>query len=380
MRHAPDLKNERGIALALAVFALVIIGALVAGTVFAGRLEMKGGSNSVYASQAFEAADAGLASTMGGWQSGYNNLKTGDSLALADVSLGGNAYTYGKIVRVSTSTFLIRSTGERRMSAAGAVLARRQLATLAKLYMTNVPVRAALAARGDLVIKGTADLYGANQDPPDWATSSAVRDACPADATTVPSAEVSGNITTSGTPTMLPQPVDSSVALQDSSMFLNPYKELIESANIVLPNNVNNLKPAPVAAGTPLTCTTSLNSNWGEPGTTVPACGSYFPVIYAQGNLTLTDGRGQGILLVNGDLTLAGNFTFAGIIITKGSFNASKGTNDVYGTVLANNATLDDQTLAGTPQVQFSTCAISRALNASGKAVPFGSRSWAQIY
>ena len=70
----------------------------------------------------------------------------------------------------------------------------------------------------------------------------------------------------------------------------------------------------------------------------------------------------------------------AGNNITKGSFNASKGTNDVYGTVLANNATLDDQTLAGTPQVQFSTCAISRALNASGKAVPFGSRSWAQIY
>jgi hypothetical protein len=380
MRHAPDLRNERGIALALAVFALVIIGALVAGTVFAGRLEMKGGSNSIYASQAFDAADAGLASTIGAWSSTYNSMKTGDSLAITETQLGAgtNVYTRGEIVKINSTTYLIRSTGERRLSSAGAVLARRQLATLAKLFVTSVPIRAALTARGDLIVKGTADLYGANADPPAWSTSSAIRDACPADATTVPSAEVSGTVQTNGTPTMLPPPVQNSSAVADSNMFLKPYQSLIDAANIVLSSS--SLSPAPAVTGTPSRCDQSQQSNWGEPGTAVPQCGSYFPVIYSPGNLKLTNGRGQGVLLVNGDLELAGNFTFAGIIITKGSFNASKGTNDVYGTVLANNATLDDQTLAGTPQVQFSTCAISRALNASGKAVPFGSRSWAQIY
>ncbi len=66
MRYAPDVKNERGIALALAVFALVVIGAIVAGTVFAGRLEQRGGQNTIYAGQAFEAADAGLGIHGGG--------------------------------------------------------------------------------------------------------------------------------------------------------------------------------------------------------------------------------------------------------------------------------------------------------------------------
>ena len=34
--RAPRLSDERGIALAVAIFALVVIGALVAGTFFAG--------------------------------------------------------------------------------------------------------------------------------------------------------------------------------------------------------------------------------------------------------------------------------------------------------------------------------------------------------
>ena len=43
------VSNERGIALAVAVFALVVIGALVAGAFFAGRLEQQTGQNSMLA-------------------------------------------------------------------------------------------------------------------------------------------------------------------------------------------------------------------------------------------------------------------------------------------------------------------------------------------
>ena len=39
-------RDERGMALPLAVFALVIIGALVAGIFFTGRVEQRSGSNS----------------------------------------------------------------------------------------------------------------------------------------------------------------------------------------------------------------------------------------------------------------------------------------------------------------------------------------------
>ena len=58
--RARRLSDERGIALAVAVFALVVIGALVAGTFFAGRLEQQTGRNTIYAAQAAEVAEAGL--------------------------------------------------------------------------------------------------------------------------------------------------------------------------------------------------------------------------------------------------------------------------------------------------------------------------------
>lgn len=378
MRYAPDLKNERGIALALAVFALVVIGAIVAGSVFAGRLEQRGGQNTVFAAQAFEAADAGLGTTIETWDASYNSLGVGDSLSLGETSLGGSVYNTVELTRINDVSFLVRSTGQRK-DPSGNVLAERSVATMAKLIMTSVPMRAALVARGDLTVKGTADLYGTNADPPGWSTSSATRDACPYDPTSKPSAEVSGSINTNGTPTMDPPPIQHSTEVNDTSMFLNPYKALIESANVILSPGAS-LSPSPTTIGTPPKCNKASISNWGEPMALIPLCDSYFPVIYAQGNLKLTNGRGQGVLLVNGDLNLAGNFTFAGIIITKGAFDASHGTNNVYGTVLSNNATLDDMTLAGTPQVQFSTCAIARALTASAKAFPFGSRAWAQLY
>ena len=60
------VSNERGMALAVAIFALVVIGALVAGTFFAGRLEQSSGQATVYAAQAAEAGEAGLSDAING--------------------------------------------------------------------------------------------------------------------------------------------------------------------------------------------------------------------------------------------------------------------------------------------------------------------------
>ena len=63
--RAPRMNNERGVALAMAIFALVIIGILVAGSFFAGRLEQQSGQNTLFAAQAAEAAEAGLSDALG---------------------------------------------------------------------------------------------------------------------------------------------------------------------------------------------------------------------------------------------------------------------------------------------------------------------------
>ena len=53
MLRTPDLRSERGVALVLAVFAMVVIGALVAGTVLVGRLEFQSSQAALHASHTF---------------------------------------------------------------------------------------------------------------------------------------------------------------------------------------------------------------------------------------------------------------------------------------------------------------------------------------
>jgi hypothetical protein len=79
-RHSrrPLATDERGIALAMAVFALVVIGALVAGTFFAGRLEQRTGLNSMFAEQSFELAEAGATEVLANWAPAtFNGLPPG---------------------------------------------------------------------------------------------------------------------------------------------------------------------------------------------------------------------------------------------------------------------------------------------------------------
>ncbi len=53
------LRNERGIALAVAIFALVVVGALVAGAFFAGTQEQRVGENQRRVQTSFGVAEAG---------------------------------------------------------------------------------------------------------------------------------------------------------------------------------------------------------------------------------------------------------------------------------------------------------------------------------
>src|SRR3989442_15893081 len=63
----PILSNERGMALAVAIFALVVVGALVAGAFFAGTQEQRVGENSRLVTQSFGAAEAGLNEIIRTW-------------------------------------------------------------------------------------------------------------------------------------------------------------------------------------------------------------------------------------------------------------------------------------------------------------------------
>lgn len=377
MRYAPDLKSERGIALAMAIFALVVIGAIVAGTVFTGRLEQRGGQNTIYAGQAFEAADAGLASTVTSWSKDYNQLPIHDSAAVSEVSLGGNAYTSGEVVRINDLAFLVRSSGETR-TAGGEVLASRLLGQLVKLNPSDVDIQAAVTARGGVTVGGNAEVDGHDADPSGWSGCDGL--------TNLAGVRTNDTVSVTSTAAKLDgeppqQPWDSTIT---DSMFSKPFEEMAENADIILPgSNYNGIFPS-YTATTPARCDKSNIVNWGEPaplGTSYPLCTDYFPIVYRNGDLSVQTGRGQGVLLVRGDLKITGGFEFNGLIIVLGTVKSTGTGNKISGALLASNAELGkDVGLLGDPVVTYSSCAVSKALQASAKVIPLASRSWAQLY
>jgi hypothetical protein len=71
-------RNERGLALPLAIFALVIVGALVSSAFFIGTQENAVGKNAVSLQQAFQAAEAGVDLQVANWNPGaLNGLPVG---------------------------------------------------------------------------------------------------------------------------------------------------------------------------------------------------------------------------------------------------------------------------------------------------------------
>jgi Tfp pilus assembly protein PilX len=383
--RARRLSDERGIALAVAVFALVVIGALVAGTFFAGRLEQQTGRNTFFAAQAAEAAEAGLNDALAG-QTAASLLalktdadSTQDSVSLT-VGYPGNQVTATRTVRwLTDNLFLVRSFGT-KTNADGGQLAARSLGQLIRLVQADIEVSAGLTALGDVTISGGAEVSGIDAVPTLWVGNTD----CPPleDVTGVRYNE--GTLTANGNGAIAGQPdsiLDPTLNATDMKKDFDKLKAL--ATLTVTANNPAATGPA-YTNTVPPRCDTSVQTNWGEPALDTDPCFDYFPIIYHYGNLALQGGRGQGILLVEGDLTATGGMVFYGPVFVTGTLstsgNKSQGAK-FYGGVIAGNVALDDLTkLAGGALVTYSSCAIKRALDNTATPGPLAERSWVQLY
>ena len=380
--------NERGIALVIALLAIIVIGALVTGTFYAGRMEMQSGRNAVYTGQATEAAETGLTDAFASWNTSWNKFgQDGDSVQATVYPLGSTAgdlslrYTQ-TVRRMTAGLYFVTSRGE-KLDANGRIMATRLLARIGKLIPPWVDVEAAVTSKGSVTVSGTSDIDGANTQPGGWTGCAASAD--------LAGIRTSGTVTTNGTPTIAGSPpkTEHDATVVDS-LFQIPYNSLLPYVNITIGGSPdwNNLGPS--TTGSPTRCNTGDDHNWGEPGRVgqtlqgtaplTPLCQDYFPVILATANLKLQTGRGQGALLVAGDLEVRGNFEFDGVIIVLGQVTTQGTGNKITGGILANNAQIGDLTsFAGNPTVLYSQCAIAKALQGTAKGYPISERSWAQV-
>ena len=113
--RTPSLRNERGIALVVAVVALVVIGAIVAGTFFVSTVEQRSAQNVIVAAAAQQAAEAGLEDAVANIKGEDYIYGVADSSAYAsNVTPSGwstsTSYTVW-VFPVNSSTWLIKSVG-----------------------------------------------------------------------------------------------------------------------------------------------------------------------------------------------------------------------------------------------------------------------------
>jgi hypothetical protein len=119
--------------LPLALFALVVIAALVGSAFAAAFVEQRVGRNTLYAVQAAGVTEAGAAEVVGEWEAhGLSLLGVGESRVLAGGALPGRGVYTPTVRRLNDRLFRLDVEGL-RTDADGRPLARRQLGVTLRL-------------------------------------------------------------------------------------------------------------------------------------------------------------------------------------------------------------------------------------------------------
>jgi hypothetical protein len=368
--------DRRGVALPLALFTLVIAAVMITAVFYVGRLEQRMGYNSLAATEAFEAAETGLTTVMDNWSaSSYNGLATGGTVALPSAPVGSNAVYSASVRRLNQRQFLIQAEGRYLIN--GQATTRRNLARLVRLDAPAFAPAAPLVTRMGIEVDGSI-VDGTDYVPTGWGPY------CSAAGPMMPAIiDSAGTVTTigactgqsclTGSPKIQTDPI--AVNSGTFTQFGNVgYASLAAAADKVVTGPIGGLGPSFDPGPS---CRTGDLTNWGSPDDPGGPCGNYFPIIHAPGNLTLAGGVGQGLLLVDGDLTVGGGVDFTGIVVVRGTVQLIGG--QVTGTLLVMAEVGGTSHGSGTG-LDYSRCAVERAATAAGQPTQLQERSWVQLY
>jgi len=299
--------------------------------------------------------------------------------------------------RLNNTVFVVRSTG-RRVSAGGQVLASQTLAQMVRLAKPTVGVNAAVTVQDPIKFNGNSfAVDGYNQYPPGWGASD-----CPSGQPQDGNTDDVVGIRSSTSSGMAKADEDNiegfptKVAENDPTITSATFRNFLDYTywtlstqpgvkNFPLTTPYNGVEPVLDVTESPSVCDKTAPLNLGEPRRDVGyvyQCTGYFPIVHGTGaELKFASGtRGQGILLVDGDLELVGGFEWTGLIIVRGQMKVTGTGNKINGAVLTEGVDIATAgSIGGNAEVTFSQCAIDRAVNGAAQPAPV-SRGWAQIY
>ena len=382
MRHQAD---RRGFALPTAIGALVIVGVLVTAGFYMAQQEVRIGVASRFSSMAVNLAQSSANSVLVNKTSTLTAMNVWDTTTIVDTV--DNGVTSVKVTKLAMRLYYLDATA--KVTEGGALWsgATRRVGVVTRMATANMDPPGALATQGSLKVGGSTIVNGYDSIPSGWggmcdSASMTNKPGIVIDDTTAISSSGS-KFEVTGSPAFQQ---DTTLTSDDLLSFGDEldWGDIVSLAEKTFTSGsvINSMAPDSTMVNGSYVCHESNAMNWGDPYHPGGACGNYFPIIYGKGDLKLTGGYGQGILLVEGDLDVQGGFEFFGPVFVKGELSTAGTGGHFNGGVVAANVDFGTSTVLGNAVVSYSSCAIERAVlnnSALTKVRPLAMRSWVDL-
>src|SRR5213596_3925586 len=241
------LQSEKGMALLMALGAIVIIGVLIGGVVFVTTQDYRIGGNTVRQARAAAAAELGLNRLAQDWNLANNQRQVGNPLVISYTAPRG-ASAKVTVTKVSGVAFWAVSEGTAGALGSQAT-ARRRYGTMFRLDMPQMNFLGAITTQGNTTVNGNVSVNGNDAAPAGWAAcGSTTQNVAGAAISPTTTATVNGSVTLNGNPPVLTTP-----AAGDSNTYFNygstNYQALAAAANLTYPGNTVLTGVLPIAVG-----------------------------------------------------------------------------------------------------------------------------------
>lgn len=373
MRRITQQSGRAGFALPATLLAMFVIGAIVTGGFYISGQEHNVSMSTDIGTQALHAAEYGLEEQLAGWT---NEDLEGMTPGVV-VPFGPFPAQAGEDAEYRIAVLPLRMDTLYMVQAEGRVVrgrdtATRRIARIVGASSTDLPYKSAMAVVGSLNAGGNSMIDGNDQCSTDAVSGvmAASTDLVTGVAKTANEDRIIGNPAVGEDPDIINQ-----LSAYDIQKLINQAQP---QYSYVTGDDPRDMAPSTyVGADGQTYCNTDDSNNWGG----APGCEDHYPVLYVDGDLKLTTGSGQGVLIVDGDLDIAGNIEFSGVVIVTGTFTmrgTGSGTGKVNGSVIAmGESSIDtEQDISGNALVQYNSCEIEKALNSALRLNALASRGW----
>jgi hypothetical protein len=319
----------RGVTLATVLYFVVVVGVLAATVLAATRRLTPAGDRVALDAQLLTAAESAVYGELADWQSAARARQRVGTTVSRTVAATRPAQEI--LLHVTRLSVRVYSLVAHARAANGIV---RRVNLLVRVPFPGAAPNTALVSAGSLLL---------GQDVRVIADSTNCGAEQPSAVMLAPGARL---LSADGQPMRAAPSVVENPLAADSATYTRIggvwWNELAARADVVLARDAH-VSPSPQIGGD--RCVES-ETNWGDPtgGEPVSACGRRVPLVYAQGDLHIDGGRGQGTLLVNGRLRITGPFVYSGQIVARGGIESLSDGVELTGIVMSAARDVGDTT------------------------------------